>query len=147
MYLTSGQLPRSPELVSLRYKNGPCTPRGIYVYNGYMIYLVRHHKAKRTTNREFIVARYLPVQIGHLLYKYLVFVRLFIENLTYELGLNADTYLSFLFNTVMTPESKLWATSQLTKVIKHATDVVWNQAITSQMFRQICIGITEKYIR
>jgi hypothetical protein len=37
--------------------------------------MTRHHKAKRSTNLEFNVARFLPVQLGHVMYKYLVFIR------------------------------------------------------------------------
>ncbi|KAH6974915.1 hypothetical protein EDB80DRAFT_757801 [Ilyonectria destructans] len=40
------------------------TLRGIYVYNKLMVFVVRHHKAKASTNREFIVARFLPAPFG-----------------------------------------------------------------------------------
>ncbi|KAI8710459.1 hypothetical protein NCS52_01562900 [Fusarium sp. LHS14.1] len=49
----------SKELLSLWCVNGEFGPRGIYVYNGAMVYIIRHHKAKRSTNREFVVARFL----------------------------------------------------------------------------------------
>lgn len=40
-----------------------------------MMFLIRHHKAKRSTNREFIIARFLLVEIRHILAKYLVYIR------------------------------------------------------------------------
>jgi hypothetical protein len=40
-----------------------------------MAYIIRHHKAKQLTNREFYVIRFLPVRLGHVLFKYLVYVR------------------------------------------------------------------------
>lgn len=56
---TGGQMPRSTELFLIEHKNTATTKRGIYVYNGSMIYLTRHHKAKRLSNQEFNVARFL----------------------------------------------------------------------------------------
>ena len=49
-----------------------------------MVYLTRGHKAKRSTNREFIVAQFLPLQVGMLLYNYIVFIRPFTDMLTQE---------------------------------------------------------------
>lgn len=84
MHTGGGGIPRCRELFSLWCVNGELGMRGVYTYNGSMIYLVRHHKAKRSTNREFIVARFLPVQTGHLLFKYLVYIRPFAEMLYRE---------------------------------------------------------------
>ncbi|MBE3049179.1 hypothetical protein IMZ48_43115 [Candidatus Bathyarchaeota archaeon] len=62
--MTGGGQPRSPDLLGLRVRNCGTSERGFYVYNGSIIYLTRSHKAKRSTNREFVVARFLPVQVG-----------------------------------------------------------------------------------
>ncbi|KAH8650435.1 hypothetical protein BGZ61DRAFT_545804 [Ilyonectria robusta] len=61
-----GQTPRWPDLSSLWCVNGEFTLRGIYVYNKSMVFVVRHHKAKASTNREFIVAPFLtsPIRKG-----------------------------------------------------------------------------------
>ncbi|KAH7471852.1 hypothetical protein FOMA001_g12951 [Fusarium oxysporum f. sp. matthiolae] len=75
LYTACGQTPRISELLSLEYENGPNTSCGIYAWGGYMVYVIRHHKAKRLTNREFYVVRFLPVRLGHVLFKYLVYVR------------------------------------------------------------------------
>ncbi|KAL5379583.1 hypothetical protein PMIN06_011322 [Paraphaeosphaeria minitans] len=73
-YLSGGQLPRIPELFGLECENGPASARGFYVYNGHVLYLTRHHKAKRSTNREFYVARYLPARASLVVYYYLVYI-------------------------------------------------------------------------
>ncbi|KAH7196219.1 hypothetical protein BKA60DRAFT_660557 [Fusarium oxysporum] len=65
LYHPCGQSPRWPDLSSLTCVNREWGMRGIFVYNGSMIYLIRHHKAKRSTNREFVV--------------YLVFIRPFVD--------------------------------------------------------------------
>jgi hypothetical protein len=66
LHTTAGQVTRAVEMFSLEYENGPATERGLYVYNGYIITLTRHHKAKRSINREFFVVRYLPARAGRM---------------------------------------------------------------------------------
>jgi hypothetical protein len=68
----SGQAPRVKELEGIEYTNTPSTERAIYVYQGQVMYLTRHSKSKRSTGREFIVARFLPTCAGHILFLYLV---------------------------------------------------------------------------
>ncbi|KAL9560653.1 hypothetical protein ACKAV7_015216 [Fusarium commune] len=71
MLMTCRGQPRSPDLLSVRVRNHRTSKRGLYIYNGYMIYVTRSHKAKRSTNREFVIARFFPSQVGHLMYTYL----------------------------------------------------------------------------
>lgn len=78
LHTACGQVPRAPELLGLECENGSSTERGLYVWNGFMVYLTRHYKAKRSTNREFIVVRFMPVRLGYVLYKYLVYIRRFL---------------------------------------------------------------------
>lgn len=79
-----GQVPRISELSSLEYENSSSTERGLYVYNGFMIFVTRHHKAKRSTNREFNVVRLLCARGGQIIFKYLVYIRRFLEMLKRE---------------------------------------------------------------
>jgi hypothetical protein len=102
----AGGPPRGPDLLHLRCVNHETAERGIYMYNGSMIYLTRSHKAKRSTNREFFVARFLPVQLGHLFYKYLVYIRPFIDMLARELGPLASDCSSYLFRSSREEGSK-----------------------------------------
>jgi hypothetical protein len=81
----TGQVVGCKELFSLWCVNGEFGARGFYIFKGFMIFIIRHHKAKRSTNREFVVARFIPVQIGHSLFKYLVFIRPLVEMLYREL--------------------------------------------------------------
>jgi len=75
LYTACGQVPRVIELLNLESENSPSTLRGLYAWNGFIGYLVRHYKAKRLTNREFNVVRFLLVRLGYVMYKYLVFIR------------------------------------------------------------------------
>lgn len=62
IHTTGGQVPQAPELLSLESQNGSSTERGVYIWNRFMIYLTRHHKAKRSTNREFNVVLFIFVR-------------------------------------------------------------------------------------
>jgi len=64
LYMTGGQVPRAIELTSIWHKNGEMTERGIYVYRGSIMYVTRYSKAKKSTNKEFVVARFLPYSVG-----------------------------------------------------------------------------------
>ena len=84
LYLSGGQASRTTEFFSIECYNGPSTSRGVYVHNGSVVYVTRHSKARRATNHEFQVARYLPRQDSELLAKYLVYVRPFTDMLYRE---------------------------------------------------------------
>jgi hypothetical protein len=117
-YLSGGQLPRVSELFSLECENGPVSARGLYVYNAHVVYIIRHHKAKRSTNREFYVARYLPARASRVVYYYLVYIRPFVRMLQQEREENFSTHSStLLFCSVQTPD-RPWESRQLTAVLQ-----------------------------
>ncbi|KAH7248230.1 hypothetical protein B0J15DRAFT_562411 [Fusarium solani] len=151
MFCAGGQQPRCTEVLSLLCSNGELHPRGIYVYDRSMIYITRHHKAKRATNREFVVARFLPAQLGHILYKYLVYIRPFIDMLHRERGsgLSGEAAVEspLLFREEVVIPSRPWQTGRLTAILKGATSTVWGKPVNSRQFRQICIGVSEKHVR
>lgn len=43
--------------------------------------------------------------------------------------------------------SRPWPTERLTIILKKATFEVWKHSVNSQLFRQLCIGISEKHVR
>jgi hypothetical protein len=68
---------RAIDALSLECENGLTTLCGLYAWNGFVVFLIRHYQAKSSTNREFHVVRFLPGKLGHVMYKYLVFIRRF----------------------------------------------------------------------
>jgi hypothetical protein len=128
IYVTGGQAPRATELISIWYKNGEATERGVYVHEGSIIYITRYNKAKRSTNKEFVVVRFLPYHVGRLLYKYLVFIRPVADLLRQEqvrtLSLPPGSYQlsGLLFYTGITKKpSDQQSSTCLTTVLKRAT--------------------------
>lgn len=84
LYTSGGQAPCAPALLGLKIQNSPSTERGIYVWNRFVVYLTQHHKAGRSNNREFYVVQFHPAQLGHIMYKYPVYIRLFLDMLQRE---------------------------------------------------------------
>jgi hypothetical protein len=128
LYSACGQVPRGPGLLELEYENGSSTERGMYIWNGFMLYVTRHHKAKRSTNHEFIVARFLPGRLAHVMYKQMVYIHRFLAMLQRErYGNNASNIAipqrSLLFRSNHAPD-KPWPTSRLSAILRRATTEV-----------------------
>lgn len=115
MYTFGGQVPRSTEIFSIELENSLGTSRGIYVHGRSMVYVTRHTKARRTTNREFQIARYLPREASELLLIYFVYIRRFAEMLRQNcLGFEEGSCL--LFHTPGL-EGTLWTSAALSKAL------------------------------
>lgn len=139
LYMLGGQAPRGPELFSIEYQNGPLTERGIYMYNRYMVHVIRRHKVKRSTNREFNVAPFLPIQVGHILYEYLVYICPHIEMLHREQSHWPEAATSPSSRSLFQSDpiaAKPWGLSHLISALKKATQEVWGEPINSRLFRQ-----------
>ncbi|KAH7231120.1 hypothetical protein BKA59DRAFT_363247, partial [Fusarium tricinctum] len=148
LHTACGQTPRIRELLSLEYENGPSTSCGVYVWNGCMAYVIRHHKAKRLTNREFYVVRFLPARLGLVLFKYLVYIRRVADLLRRE-QLSTDGRAQKCLQTrlLFQNNGRPWPTSRLTDIITKATLELWQQKINVRTYRQLAIAITEKHVR
>ncbi|KAH7014618.1 LOW QUALITY PROTEIN: uncharacterized protein B0I36DRAFT_378241 [Microdochium trichocladiopsis] len=125
--------------------------RGLYIHNGSVMTLIRHHKAKRSTNREFNVVRFLPLRVGRVIFRYLVYIRPFLTTLGKE-PVSSQRSLSghivsppLLFSSGV-DRSKPWDASKLAAIFKKATSVCWDTCVNPQIYRQIAIGITEKHV-
>ena len=147
LHMACGQLARASELLGLECTNGSSTGRGICAWNGFLISVIRHHKAKRLTNQEFNVVRFLPVQLGQSMYKYLVYIRPFLDMLQRERALSPPAQPSTLLFRAGNAFDKPWPTARLTAILKKATNEVWGQEVTSRLFRQLSIGIIEKHVK
>ena len=147
MYTACGQVPRLRELLSLELENGPFTKGSISLWNGYAIYIIRHHKAKRQTNKEFYVARFLPARLGATLCKYMACIRRLADMLRREHSHVHQNHpprsCSLLFHSGNLP----WKPLRITSILRKATIELWGYPVNAQLLRQIAIGITEKHVR
>ncbi|RKK32332.1 hypothetical protein BFJ67_g14800 [Fusarium oxysporum f. sp. cepae] len=149
LYTACGEVQRARDLLCLGSENSPTAIRGLFMWNGYMVYIIQHHKAKRLTNREFHVIRFLPVRLGVAMFKYLGWIRRFANLLRRERSgyLDVNPGSSKEQRLVFNSNGNIWPTSRLTAILQTATSRVWLQKMNIQHYRQISIGITEKHVR
>ncbi|KAJ3454446.1 hypothetical protein MRS44_018340 [Fusarium solani] len=143
-----GQAPRLLELLSLTVENSPSAIRGIFVWNKSVVYTVRHHKAKRSTNQEFYVVRFLPSRLAIIALKYLVCIRRLANLLRREQFGQSDPHGPLPSKQLLFQHhGKAWVPSRLTAILKSASKQVWNREVSARMYRQLAIGITEKHVQ
>ena len=148
LHTSCGQVPRLRELLSLELENGPMTKGSISLWNGYVIYTIRHHKAKRQTNKEFHVARFLPAQLGVAFCKYMACIRRLADMLRRERHAHAHrSHPPRSCNLLFHSSNLAWKPSRITSILKRATKELWNYPVNAQLYRQIAIGITERHVR
>jgi hypothetical protein len=151
LYVEDGSCSRVRELFALECENGPFTGCGIYIWGGSVVYVARHHKAKRQTNREFYVVRFLSARLSRAMYLYLVYIRRLANLLRREQVGHSEVVQKgsdernkrLLFHV----NGKAWSTSYLTEILVKATSKIWNHAINVRLYRQLAIAITERNVR
>ncbi|KIW74523.1 hypothetical protein Z517_11293 [Fonsecaea pedrosoi CBS 271.37] len=82
MATNDGGVPRLGEMFTILLRNGPMSPRGVYVYDWTMMTFVRYTKAQHNTNREFCVARFSSPSLRCVLFYEMVYVRPLINMLS-----------------------------------------------------------------
>ncbi|KAH7191294.1 hypothetical protein DER44DRAFT_107205, partial [Fusarium oxysporum] len=112
-----------------------------------MIYVTRSHKAKRSANKEFVVARFFPSQVGHLMYTHLIYIRPFVDMLAREQLPRINGCSPFFFRSRSESDSPHLSTERLSNTIRRFTQEVWDKRITLRLLRQIYIGIADKHVR
>ncbi|KAF4435120.1 restless-like transposase [Fusarium austroafricanum] len=143
-----GQSPRLRELLSLAVENSPCAVRGIFIWNGSVAYALRHHKAKRSTNQEFHVVRFLPARLSVVVVKHLICIRRLAALLQREQsGLTRQMHSNEQKHLLFQHHGKPWASTRITRVVRAASKHVWDWVINARVYRQLAIGITEKHVR
>ncbi|KAK5109834.1 hypothetical protein LTR85_002039 [Meristemomyces frigidus] len=146
LYLQGGQAPRSTELFSIECENGPSTSRGIYVHAGAVVCVTRHHKARRWTNQEFQVARYLPKVASKLVATYLVYIRPFAAMLYRVCHGGFQDARRLLFSSPDQPD-RPWTAAHLSKALKSRTEQMCGSPFGMQIYRQLSIAVTERHVK
>jgi hypothetical protein len=145
VYFVGGQAPRGTELFALEHCNGASTSRGVCVHAGKMALISRHHKARRTTNSEFHVVRFLSKEPSKILYHYLVFIRPF-ACMLFRICYNMDAESTLLFSSPVRPTEPI-KTSILSKILREQTISTLGFPVGVQVYRQLSIAITEKHVK
>jgi hypothetical protein len=145
IYLHGGQAPRGTELSALQHSNGSSMSRGVCVYGRKMVLIYRHAKSRRTTNHEFYVVRFLPDEVGRLLYYYLVYIRPF-ACMLHRVCWGNDVDSTLLFSAPAAPKEPM-KTYVLSKVLARQTTATVGFPLSVKTYRQLSIAVTEKHVR
>ena len=151
MQTVRGQVTWVSELSSLEYENSSSIEYGFYIYNGFMILVTQHYKAKWSTNCKFNVVQFLYGWGGQVIFKYLIYIQQFLEMLRWEqfshLGLAKPmSQRCFLFQSEEAP-NKPWDSSHYMSILKKAITEVWKVPANTQLYCQLTISITEKHVQ
>lgn len=145
MYLRGWQAPRTTELLSVECYNDPSTPCGVYIHDGSLVLVTRHYNARRSTNQEFNIARYLPDEDSKLIVAYLTYIRPLVALLRRVcLGQKQDRRL--LFASSYNAKCH-WKSDNLTSTLKTVTADIADVSFGLQIYRQISIAFTEKHVK
>ncbi|KAI9881994.1 MAG: hypothetical protein M1823_006286, partial [Watsoniomyces obsoletus] len=91
VHMTGGQPARGTELVTVTYKNMPNgQSRGVFVEDGLMVYVTMYHKGIGHAGTAKVIHRYLPEEVGELLFYYLWMVLPFWQKLERASGRAVD---------------------------------------------------------
>ena len=114
------------------------------------MYVVRHHKARRSTNQEFYVARYLPFRACRPLFYYLVYIRPTVEALLRRCFQDHSTStLLFCTNPIVArqPFYRHWETRDLNQALRDSNHNYLEFCPRVRLCRQLTIAMTEKHVR
>jgi hypothetical protein len=145
-----GQDPRLTELLSLLVSNSSTSSRGMYVYNGYIIFVIFDHKARRRTYKEFPVARYLVFRAGRILYYYLAYIRAFSGMLLRQcFQVTESSDLLFVSDPVVSgrPSYRPWTSRDLTLALQQSSSPILQFPCGGRLYRQLSIAMTEKHVK
>jgi hypothetical protein len=109
-----------------------------------MMYITRHSKARRITNQEFQVARYLPIKDSVALATYLIYIRP-PTDMIHRACFDTNTDRKHLFSSAVDPD-KHWKPYRLTAVLRKLAKDVCGIELGVQVYRQLSIAVTKRHL-
>tara|TARA_R110002003_G_scaffold3363_1_gene25212 strand:- start:1741 stop:2385 length:645 start_codon:yes stop_codon:yes gene_type:complete len=121
VHITGGQPARGTEVVTVQYVNSPNgESRGVFIEDGLMVYVTMYHKGIRASAKAKIIHRYLPREVGELLFYYLWIVMPFWRKIEGAVGKEAAKEASpFIWEP---REEEPWARPQRRKRVRERNE-------------------------
>jgi hypothetical protein len=143
-HLTASLPGRGTEIGSIRLLNTKLAIRHIFVREGRILIIISYNKSRASNNHAFYIVRYLPPGLDLSVFKYLVYIRPFLNFLANQLNVLQYQSTEFFF-----PDSnhkkKHLSSTQASNILKRLTqDLVtpW----TLSLYRQAALTIAKRYI-
>ena len=137
MHITGGQPARSPELGSVKVRNGVRSSRNVFIINGRVAVVTTYDKARRRRGRTEYVFRCFPDRLSQVIGQYLVYVLPFSRVVARTKG-------DFLFAT---DPDRPWIEDQLSGAVAAATAKHLGVRLTVSSWRHIAIAIGDEHLR
>jgi hypothetical protein len=109
-----------------------------------MMYITRHSKARRMTNQDFQVARYLPIKDSVALATYLIYIRP-LTDMIHRACFDTNTDRKHLFSSAADPD-KHWKPYRLTAVLRKLAKDVCGIELGVQVYRQLSIAVSKRHL-
>jgi hypothetical protein len=139
--LTGGGEPRVTELSGLECINTASSRRGIYIYNGRVIFYSPHHKSRHVIDRDFQVARALPEAVETPFFYYFVYIRRLSDMIRRECKLGGSQTDTLFY----TGTRKMTATD-LTQSMREYSQAHIGQPLHCRLYRQLAIAVMERHV-
>ena len=147
LYLTGGQPPRAPELLSLRYLNSVRTgTRNIFIENDLVVFVTSYYKGYSISGSTKIIHRYLPREIGELLVYYIWLVVPFLERLSIKLYRKPLS--DYLFTNPTRKKGSRTSridSDRFRRIFRRETLAGLGTALNPSEYRYISIGISRRF--
>jgi len=136
MHIMGGQPARSPEIGSIKVRNGVMSGRNIFVINGRIAVVTTYDKARKRRGKTEYVFRCFPDRLSQVIAQYLVYMLPFSRVVEKTKG-------DFLFADERGP----WIQEQLSGAIAKATAQHLGVRLTVSGWRQVAIAISDEHLR
>ena len=144
MHITAGLPPRGSEGTTVKVENTAQVLRNIFIVNGRMAIIFEYNKSRAANNRSFFIVRFLPADLGQLVFCYLAYIWLFSNFLCKQVGVPHYRSNEFLFPDPRRKQKHM-SSLQATEILRHLTHHMATP-MTISLYRQASVAIAKRYI-
>jgi hypothetical protein len=145
VHIIEGQPARWPELGSVRHSNTvKGGHRNNFIKDGIVAFVTRYHKGYTLSGNVKIIHQYLPREVGELVVYYMWLV------LPFQQRLEAMVWEKEAISSHMwpaDPSGRKWTSDQFREILKRESRVGLKQELTIAAYREIAIGISQRFLR
>jgi hypothetical protein len=143
-HLTASLPGRGTEIGSIRLLNTKLAIRHFFSREGRILIIISYNKARASNNHAFYIIRYLPPGLDLSVFKYLVYIRPFLNFLANQLNLSQYQTTEFLFPDPNHKKKHLSSppASNILKRLTRDLATPW----TLSLYRQAALAIAKRYI-
>ena len=146
MHITGGGPARTPEILSIRYRNtANGGTRNIFVDQETMVFVTEYHKGYGLSGQAKVIYRYLPREVGELLVWYLWLVLPLQQQ--FEVVVQGSRRIQpFLWSSQGDVDGRKWTGERMKSIMIRETGEGMGVVLNIADYRQCAAAIVDKYI-